>query len=507
MDKPDPLRTDFMTKFIPRIRTALTVVPQLQVFPHYSAFMQKPAQVLAFTVTSPLITKLFILHLAGVSDSTSWAYGPLQPYELLGLLERIRKDPILQEEVPKDSMVRANPPAPPTVAAVMERPMLEFLELVRGRLLDPPGGSGSGSANYGPVYHEITIYGDYVGFTPDTLLLDWVDRDTEHLRMMEQMPGRSRRYTRAEIDSEIQARDQSLDWSGTFYFPPIRVGSQPDLGLRERLAPGPNRFELGPVVLVDKIGQVRFLATYYGFFGVESREDSKACRLLNLVSGALHISGVPSFAVRTQELGHFKIDLATNTFLHTSVPGTERSAGNKDSSLNRFKQPTAIAVNQVRNAIRLSERFDQDARLPMYIPMLLDSYGSLKSGEWDYAFYSSWMIIESSAILDWEEVVSSRRVSQKEYEGLRQAAVAEKAVKNLPKVMNKLNAKDQGVAGILRGLSLIRQIEPDEYSEYEKLRIRRNEILHPDTPATEADAESCYDAAERVVKSRASIAT
>ena len=501
MDESDSTRKDFLTRFIPKIRAAFAVLPPgLQAMPQYSAFVQNPSQVLAITVNPPLITKFFVLHLSRVQDSTVWAYGPLQPYELLALLERTRLDPVLQEEVPKDSKVRAFPPAPPTVAAVLERPMLEFLDLVRERLLNPPGGGGAGSANYGPVYHEITLYGDYIQFTPDALLLDWIDAGMETLRMMQQGPLWNKRYTRAEIDAELQAREQSNDWLGTFYFPPIRIGPQPDRNLRERLGQGPNRFELGPVVLVDKVGSVPFLATYYGYFGVQSRVDTQACRLLNLVCGVLHLSGVPSFVVRPRELGRFNIDTSTNSFLSTGVPGNERSVGNKDLALNKFNQPAAISVDQVKEALRLAERHDRDARLPTYVPLLLDSFGRLRSKEWDYAFYSSWMIIETSVVLDWDEVSATGIISQAEYETLRQAGNNDSQVRNLPREMSKIS--DLGVAHKLTALKLIGRIDPMDYALHSRLCSRRNEILHPDIPATEVDAQSCYAAAEKIVRNR-----
>jgi hypothetical protein len=378
--------------------------------------------------------------------------------------------------------------------------MLEFLELVRTRLLDPSGGGGAGANNYGPVFHEITLYDDYLKSSPGDLLTGWINSSIEFARMMQRSGVWNKRYTRAEIDAEIQAREQGMDWLGTFYFPPIRLGPQPDLSLRERLGQGPNRFELGPVVLVDKIGLVAFIATYYGYFGIQSRIDTLASRLLNLVCGALHLAGVPSFVVRPRELGRFKFDVSTKTFLSTSVPGNERSVGNKDLALNKFNQPAAISVEQVKEALRLAEGYDQDGRLPSYIPLLLDSFGRLRSKEWDYAFYSAWMIIETNVVLDWDEVTQAGVVAQSQYEALRQSGSSNPAVMNLPRQMSKIS--DSGVAHKLTALNLIGRIDPTDYATHSGLCSRRNEILHPDVPATEVDAQSCYDAAEKIVRNR-----
>ena len=184
MDRPDATRTALLSTFIPTIRAAFDrLQPELQANPKYSALISVPSQILAVTVATPLMTQLLVLHLTKVADSTVWAYGPLQPHQLLELLERIRRDSILQEEVPSNSQVRAIPPAPPTVGAILERPMLEFLELVKTRLLDSPSGGGYAASDYRPVFQEVTLYGDYVGLSSDELLQSWVDADMESVRM------------------------------------------------------------------------------------------------------------------------------------------------------------------------------------------------------------------------------------------------------------------------------------------------------------------------------------
>jgi hypothetical protein len=498
MDKADPARIDFLARLIATIRS-ITLPAGLQTHPRYSGFVQEPSQVLAITVSAPVITKLFVLHLPNVQDLTVWAYGPLSPYELLQLLEAIRKDPIFQVEIPKDSQVRAIPPAPPTVGAVLERPMLEFLELVRARLLDPPGSGMRGVANYPPVYQEITLSEDYVTSTPDTLLNSWIEEDTQFLDRMHRQMGRTRPYTREESDAAIRAREQNMDWLGMFYFPPIRVGAPPDLTLKERILPGPNRFELGPVVLVEPLDSIRFLATHYGYFAVQSQDESQATRLLNDVCGALHLSGVPSFVVRPRELGRLQIDLSTNTFLQTGVPGTERSVGNKDNALNKFDQPVAITIEQIIMALRLAKRYDQDTRLPVYIPLFLDSFGRLRSKEWNYAFYSAWMVVETDVNLEWDAVIQSGLVSQASYAAKRQSGISDVSVRNLPQNMTRVS---EAVWSMLTALRLIGRIDPTDHAEYDRLRLRRNDILHPNSPAIEADAQDCYAAAEKIIRSR-----
>ena len=316
--------------------------------------------------------------------------------------------------------------------------------------------------------------------------------------------ARDRHYTPEAIDAEIRTREQSLDWLGAFYFPPIRVGPPPNQTLKERLSPGPNRFDLGHVVCVEPLASVRFLATHYGYFGVESRDESQASRLLNLTCGALHLSGTPSFVVRPRELGRFKIDLSTNAFLDTSVPGTERSVGNKDNALNKFEQPAAITVEHIKQALRVAESYDRDARLPRYIPLLLDSFGRLRSKEWDYAFYSAWMIIETEVTLEWEAVIQSGLVRQANYAAARQSQIADLSVRNLPRDMGAVSEK---VAWILTALKLLGRIASTDYAECDRLRRRRNEILHPNTPAMDADARDCHAAAEKIVRSRVATLT
>ncbi|HEV2225981.1 MAG TPA: hypothetical protein VGR56_04150 [Nitrososphaerales archaeon] len=254
--------------------------------------------------------------------------------------------------------------------------------------------------------------------------------------------------------------------------------------------------------LEDVIGPVGLFVTHYGLFGVRTRDEVQACRFLNLVFGALHLNGVPSFAVRPDELGTFKLDSETRSFMATGIPGTYRSVGNKDTALNRFQQPKPVTIDQARSACRLAEKFDTDLRLPRYLPLLLDSYGRLASREWDYTFYSAWMIIETKIVLDWDEVAKSEIISQDEYNVLRAAKIADPGVKDLPKDVHKIS--DLSVKHKLTALTLVGRLPKVNYVRYDRLRERRNEILHPDIPATEADAKDCYEAAEAIVRARVS---
>lgn len=501
VDKGNKERADFLIELTRKIRGAYGNLPQsLQASPVCAGFIQRPTQILALSIPSLNISRLWVLHLKKAPDLMVWAYGPLTPYEALQVLEDARKDELLQEEVPEDSVVRAFPPAPPTVSAAMERSMLEFLELLQSRILAPPGGGGLGSTNYAPVYQEITLYGDYLESTPDSLLGDWVDQAMEFQRMMDQTPGWNKRPTLVEANSEIYARDLGRDWSGVFYYPPIRVGPRPDSNLTDQLAQRSNKFLPGPIELIGKVGPLSVFVTHYGLFGVQTRDPDIACRYLNLICGALHLDGLPSFVVRPSELGTFRLDSDAKSFLETAIPGTYRSVGNKDLTLNRSSQPTSVEVEHIMGALSKAEKYSKDDKLSRYLPFLIDSYGRLVSKEWDYAFYSAWMIIEMEIVAEWDEVVVSGSISQAKYESVRAANTFDPAVEDLPRSMAKVTGGP--VKHLMTALKLFGKLDQLDYATYEKLRERRNEILHPDIPATESDGCACYDAAVAIVKTR-----
>lgn len=501
MDESNRSRVDFLIELTRKIRGAYGDLPQsLQASPLCAGFMQRPTQILALSVPSLNISKLWVLHLKKAPDLTVWAYGPLTPYEALQVSEGARRDVLLQEEVPEGSVVRALPPAPPTVSAAMERSMLEFLELLQSRIFTPPGGGGLGSSNYAPVYQEITLYGDYLESTPDGLLGDWVDQAVRFQQMMEQTPGWSKRPTLVEAYSEIHARDLGRDWSGVFFYPPIRVGPKPDSSLIEQLAQRSNKFQPGPLELIGEVGPLSAFVTHYGLFGIQTRDPEVACRYLNLIFGALHLDGVPSFVVRPSELGTFKLDSDAKSFLETAIPGTYRSVGNKDLTLNRSNQPTAVEADRVKGALEKAEKYSEDDKLPRYLPLLTDSYGRLTSKEWDYAFYSAWMIIEMEVVTSWDELVASGSVSQAEYDSLLAASGSDSEVKDLPRNIAKVSGGP--VKRLLTVLRLVGSVDQKDYATYNRLRERRNEILHPDVPATETDARECYEVAEVIVRKR-----
>jgi hypothetical protein len=501
VDEGSRIRAGFLTELIRKIRGAYGNLPRsLRASPHCAGLVQRPTQILALSIPSLKISKLWVLHLKKASDLTVWAYGPLTPYEALQVLESARNDAVLQEEVPEDSAVRAPSPSPPTVSAAMERSMLEFLELLQSRTLAPPVGGGLMSSNYAPVYQEITLYGDYLESTPDGLLGDWVDQAMEFQPVTEQALGRKRKPTLLEAYSEIQARDRGRDWSGVFYYPPIRVGPKPDNSLIDQLAQRSNKFEPGPIELVGKVGPIPAFVTHYGLFGVQTRDPEVACRLLNLVFGFLHLDGLPSFAVRPSELGTFRLDPDAKSFLEAAIPGTYSSVGNKDWALSRFTQPTAVEVERVKRAFSKAEEYSKDDTLPRYFRLLMDSYGSLFNKEWDYAFYSAWMVIEMEVVAAWEELVVSGSVSQAKYESVKAANTSDPEVRQLPKKMAKVG---DYVYYMITALKLFGKLDQLDHDTYEELRKRRNKILHPDTPATERDARDCYDAAKKIAETKA----
>src|ERR1700733_3575486 len=213
MEDGDAARTEWLSNFAILVRSMYNELPaQMQRSPIYWGIMQRPCQLMAFTASPPGITKMFFLHLPDLPDLTIWAYGPLQPYELLDLFERIRKDKILQVEIPKDSAHRPFAPAPQTIAAFMERPMLEFLEQIRGKFFDPPNGGGLGFANYYPVYQEATLYEEYINTSPKDLIRKWIDDEKELERIIDSIPKPEKEPTRNEIEAQINERNAAMDW-------------------------------------------------------------------------------------------------------------------------------------------------------------------------------------------------------------------------------------------------------------------------------------------------------
>jgi len=305
MDEPSAKRKQWFDDFIQLVRARFSTLPDIcQRLGYYAAFAITPCQLFVVTCKRPLESFAFVVHLRGVPDRTIWAYDPLDPPGLIQLLERSRDDAVFDTIIPEETGMRLPPPCPPTLRSYFDREMLNFLEQVRSGVFTPPSsGSGRGFASYLPVCQILRIYGDYIDEGPEETLKDWVKSDTEgpFAQFMEERRRRDQFKTRSEILEEglreTADRERRMDWRGTFYYPPIRVGESPGLTLQGQLSGAVPRLALGDVVLEDSFGATPFWATFYGCLAVREVDTAKATRLLNILCGAMHLAGVSSYVV------------------------------------------------------------------------------------------------------------------------------------------------------------------------------------------------------------------
>ena len=504
---PNPKHEAWIREFAVLLRKRFPTIPEeVRIGPHYVAFAITPCQVLSVNLEDPPLTWMFIMHVSGVPDLTVKAYGPATPPELLNVLEDSRKDPVFDAPIPKETGLQLAPPAPPTLRSYFEREAVGLLERVRAAVFDSPTGTGLQGTSYLPVCNILTLQGNVFTASPADTLESWVKGDTEgplaELRNLSvrQQGSKSRAELLEEAKRFMSWRDQRMDWRGVFFYPPIRVGDPPKSSLREQLPGSIPKFDLGPAMVEGNSGGTPFWATYYGCLGVKETDERRATLLLNMICAALHFAGFESYPVRQGELLKVDFDPATKAFLSTSTPPSERSAGNKDLSRRRSKTIKTVSPDAIRAALQSAEKFVIDPSLCLWLPLVLDSFSRIDAQEWDYGFYSSWLVIESALIQWFDEAVSSGVINQGDYTNHRSAGVANPKVQNLP---GKLRAVvEGGVGNKLETLNLFSRIKPAEYALYVRLRNRRNEILHPAVPATEQDARDCFQAAESIVRTR-----
>jgi hypothetical protein len=240
-------------------------------------------------------------------------------------------------------------------------------------------------------------------------------------------------------------------------------------------------FDLGKVVMVDSLDSTQFVATYYGYVGLKETDRIRAAIKLNILCCVFLMLGTPQFALLPRELGEFDFDVASQTFPSTSVPGTERSVGNKNFALSKFDPPRVVEIPFLQAALRITEKILKDPDLVQYMSLLVDSYTRLIGSEFDQGFYSAWILIEGFVNRLWDYTLDRKAISGKRLEGLMQST--EWTLNNKIETLSPLN-----------------ELTKEEYELFTSLRRRPNEILHPRTRATKEDAERCYQTAKSLVE-------
>lgn len=292
--------------------------------------------------------------------------------------------------------------------------------------------------------------------------------------------------SRAQAQSQIEAQPppkDDLQAYGTYFYPAIWVEKMPKRTFRQK-AKGQ---------LFRKLAEKSFHLEYKGFQTVV-REDGlvaivtnskeKALEMINEIMGAALVFGLPCLAVSEPEIADIKIETMTSAIRGWSMSFVSDRMRLHLEPMGPYSDflihsRNIISQKDVENLFKNAEIITSNAETAKSLVFLLQSFTHLYSFEYPQCFVMGWTVIERHIHSVWKDFLNQQRVT-----GDR---------------LKKLTKGMWTTDDILETLNLFGIISAKRYKEFQKLKRKRNHILHEGGTATKDDAIYCFATASIIV--------
>jgi hypothetical protein len=214
--------------------------------------------------------------------------------------------------------------------------------------------------------------------------------------------------------------------------------------------------------------------------------DRQTCAdLLNEIMCVALFLGVPSTAVRDQDLGEAQFYDSGDLAQYTMDLGPRRSAvlAKEHGPIREEEYETYKPVSEaeLRRIINKAAECTIEGNQSSFARWYIDANTSLEDPDYDRAVMKSWLVIERHLNTAWEDHV--RKTS-----GTPRSAGTK---------------KEKVLADLLKWGSITRE----EHKILDGLRVRRNKIIHSGSSVTRKDAHSFLKVAEEITRAALGIAS
>lgn len=280
---------------------------------------------------------------------------------------------------------------------------------------------------------------------------------------------------------------------GTHVLPPFWVGDLPEYSLSETVRRFAPRVCMTPVWKSDGPG----LRTVYrnGFVVVDVHSREKAAEVLNLVSCGLLLSGFDSFSVRAYDVGEYIVGTEDDVIYEGSgsmfapFPEDVGVGGSPRRGLQptwhwvsprtveqRFRRVTKEEVQRTFDAaVEVAPKLD-----PGMSAQLVEACTHRFYGANTESFLNSWFVIERWYSGRWRQWLDSQGVTKKRIERLTEGP-------------------DWSFSLSLEALNLAKQMDDEPYRRINRLRKKRNKVIHEGEPVSSKEAGECFEVALEIV--------
>ncbi len=267
----------------------------------------------------------------------------------------------------------------------------------------------------------------------------------------------------------------------TSFFPPIFIGEVTSM-VEDRILQ--NYGELAKNTYSTKINNILVVVLKGGLLGVQTDDLEMAKKIFNAIMATTLICGIPAHLVRKGEIAG--IDFANDI-------SKIRLRKIMHSSLRMDMITSSLPANNYRGYLRRQISLD-DLKLIMnycknswnkskdqkYLDLIINGFTLLENENYSPAFLIFWTIIEIHLHSLWTDK-------------LRNSGVTQTIQNNLDRWY--LNT-------VLEILNVDKLISKNEYSDYKKLVVLRNSIIHAGNIVTKQQADECHNAASTIVKNQ-----
>lgn len=282
----------------------------------------------------------------------------------------------------------------------------------------------------------------------------------------------------AKSKLQSSSKPERIKGYGTFFYPPIKVGEIPKQTFRERVLESPLR-GYSEKAFDTEYNRHKVIVNRDGFIAVAIDDKRTATQVLNLIMATSLLRGIPTFAIRENEVGSVEIDPK-----NLNISGSTMSFVSLRTVIGQERWqhlppiiPTkrAVTEEELEVVVNLSESVASNEKITNSLLFFLEAFTYLQNSEYTQSFIMSWMLIERYLSDCWDSFLDKLDIRGNRRDKLKSTLLWKSADR------------------ILEVLSLSGKLAKEDYKLLMKLKQKRNDIIHRGEKASEEEAQKSFN--------------
>lgn len=293
--------------------------------------------------------------------------------------------------------------------------------------------------------------------------------------------------TKPKMKTLPKKEEYSLNAFGSYFYPPIWIGTIPKLSVEEKVFGG-SIWPYAHKTFSTAYKGNTIVLTKDGFIAICQENKADAIDMLNEIMATALFYNVESRAIRPMEIFENKVDMKTHSITSFQVsPSSPRTQLLDKIMQNSFStdtfeyERTIIQKKKILDVIKRAEIITQYGELSNFLKFALESHTYYRNSEYAQSLIMSWLILENFIKRKLLEMIQSKGIS-----GDRKG-----------KLKNTLSWTTDHR---LELLNISGKIVDCEYEKLMALKGIRNGIVHRGKKCSANDARKCLEMALQKVR-------